>query len=83
MLFRSTGLGKTEMAGDIEGLQRQGDYIILRVRTTDPVVWKVRVALSFKDVAKVLKALVRVSVIGFMLSPSQWFKKKAEHPGDF
>jgi len=71
------------MAGDIEGLQRQGDYIILRVRTTDPVVWKVRVALSFKDVAKVLKALVRVSVIGFMLSPSQWFKKKAEHPGDF
>ena len=71
------------MAADIEGLQRQGDYIILRVRTTDPVVWKVRVAMSFKDVAKVLKALVRASIIGFMLSPSQWFKKKADHPGDF
>jgi hypothetical protein len=83
MLFRSTGLGKTEMAADIETVERQGDYLILRVRTTDPVVWKVRVALSFKDVAKVLKALVRVSVIGFMLSPSQWFKKKADHPGDF
>ena len=83
MLFRSTGLGKTEMAANIEGLQRQGDYLILRVRTTDPVVSKVRVALSFKDIAAVLKALVRVSVIGFMLSPSQWFKKKAGHPGDF
>jgi len=83
MLFRSTGLGKTEMAADIEKLERQGDYLILRVRTTDPVVWKVRVALNFKDIATVLKALVRLSVIGFMLSPSQWFKKKADHPGDF
>ena len=83
MLFRSTGLGKTEMAADIEKLDRQGDYLILRVRTTDPVVWKVRVALSFRDVAGVLKALISARVIGFMLSPSQWFKKKAEHPGDF
>ena len=83
MLFRSTGLGKTEMAADVEALQRQGDYLILKVRTTDPVVWKVRVALSFKDIAIVLKALIRLSVIGFMLSPSQWFKKKADHPGDF
>ena len=83
MLFRSTGLGKTEMAADIEELQRQGDYLILKVRTTDPVVWKVRVALNFKDIARVLKALVKFSVIGFIFSPSQWFKKKAEHPGDF
>ena len=83
MLFRSTGLGKTEMAADVEELQRQGDYLILKVRTTDPVIWKVRVALSFKDIAIVMKALIRVSVINFMLSPSQWFKKKAEHPGDF
>jgi hypothetical protein len=83
MLFRSTGLGKTEMAADVEQLQRQGDYLILKVRTTDPVVWKVRVALSFKDIAIVLKSLIRLSVIGFMLSPSQWFKKNAEHPGDF
>ena len=46
MLFRSTGLGKTEMAVGIEKLDRQGYYLILSVRTTDPVVWKVRVALS-------------------------------------
>ena len=71
------------MAADVEELKCQGDYLILKVRTTDPVVWKVRVALSFKDIAIVLKALFRLSVIGFMLSPSQWFKKKAAHPGDF
>ena len=83
MLFRSTGLGKTEMAANVDTLERQGDYLIMRVTTTDPVVWKVRVALSFRDVAKVLKALVSMSVIGFMLSPSQWRKKDPEHPGDF
>jgi len=83
MLFRSTGLGKTEMVADVEELKCQGDYLILKVRTTDPVVWKVRVALSFKDIAIVLKSLIKLSVIGFMLSPSQWFKKKAAHPGDF
>jgi hypothetical protein len=83
MLFRSTGLGKTEMAADVEELQRQGDYLILKVRTTDPVVWKLRVALSFKDIAIVLKARVRLSVIGFLLAPSPWFEKKAAHPGDF
>ena len=55
MLFRSTGLGKTEMAAAIEKLERQGDYLILRVR----------VALSFRDVVRVLKTLVRVSIIVF------------------
>ena len=69
------------MAADIEGFQRQGDYLILRVRTTDPVVWKVRVALSFRDVAGVLKALISTRVIGFMLSPLQWFKKRLSIQG--
>ena len=83
MLFRSTGLGKTEMVADIEKLERQGDYLIMKVRSTDPVVWKIRVALNFHDIAVVLKSAIRISVIGFILSPGQWFKKKAAHPGDF
>jgi hypothetical protein len=83
MLFRSTGLGNREVAVHIEGLQCQGDHVILRGRTAKPVVWKVKVALTFKDMAKVLKVIVRVPAIGFMLSPSQRSKKKAEHPGTF
>jgi hypothetical protein len=83
MLFRSTGLGKTEMAADIEKIEHQGDYLIMRVRSTDPVVWKIRVALNFHDIAVVLKSAISISVIGFILSPAQWFKKKAKHPGDF
>ena len=83
MLFRSTGLGKTEMVADIEKIERKGDYLIMRVRSTDPVVWKIRVALNFHDIAVVLKAAIKLSVIGFILSPGQWFKKKAAHPGDF
>jgi len=36
MLFRSTGLGKTELTGHIVGLERQGDYLLLQVDVTDP-----------------------------------------------
>jgi len=29
MLFRSTGLGKTELTGNISGLERQGDFLVI------------------------------------------------------
>ncbi len=83
MLFRSTGLGKTEMVAQMDGVKRQGDYLVMNIKTSEPVIWKVRVAMNFRDVARVLKALIAISVIRFMFSPRQWFKKKADHPGDF
>ena len=48
MLFRSTGLGKTELKGKIDTIQRQGDYLIMYVDVTDPVKWRIRVALGFR-----------------------------------
>jgi hypothetical protein len=49
MLTRSTGLGRTELVGDIKNLDVKGDYIIIHCKTTDPVKWQVRVALNFTD----------------------------------
>ena len=37
MLFRSTGLGKTELKAKVNGVVRQGDYLILQVETLEPV----------------------------------------------
>ncbi len=31
MLFRSTGLGKTELTGRVADLQRLGDYLVMYV----------------------------------------------------
>lgn len=83
MLFRSTGLGKTELVAEIDSLRRQGDYLILHVNTLEPVRWKIRAALSFRDLARVVGAMIKASIIGFILSPRQWFKKEPKHPGDF
>lgn len=83
MLFRSTGLGKTELSGKIDTVQRQGDYLVMYVDVTDPVKWRIRVALEFKDLTKVMGCMAKAAILSFLLSPKQWFKKEPTHPGDF
>ena len=82
MLMRSTGLGKTMLVGKIVDLQRKGDYLIVQIDTTEPVKWRVRTALSFKDLATVAVACAKASVVGFILSPAQWFKKEPDKLSD-
>ena len=84
MLFRSTGLGKTELTGKVDSLKRQGDYLIMFVDVTDPVKWRIRGALTCKDFLKIVMAcFTNISIITFILSPKQWFNKSANHPGEF
>ena len=83
MLFRSTGLGKTELTGHISGLERQGDYLLMHVDVTDPVKWRIRGGLAFADLMTLLKVMLKAAIISFLLSPKQWFNKKPQHPGDF
>jgi hypothetical protein len=82
MLMRSTGLGKAELVAEIVGLKRQGDYLIMELHTTKPVRWKIRGGLSHKDLRMLLKAMLKLSVISFLLNLRAWFKEPA-HPGDF
>jgi len=83
MLFRSTGLGKTELVGRIAEMQRQGDYLIMHVDVVEPVKWRIRAALSFRDLAKVIGACAKAAIISFVLSPKQWRNKEPQHPGEF
>jgi hypothetical protein len=82
MLFRSTGLGKAEIAADVVEIKRQGDYLIMEMKTSDPVKWKIRGGLSHKDLRVLLKATFRPSVLSFLLNPACWFRPP-EHPGTF
>jgi hypothetical protein len=81
MLFRSTGLGKTELKAKVNGVVRQGDYLILHVETVEPVKWKIRGAMSLKDMWAVVRSLLKPSNLRLMLS-NKWFKE-AQHPGEF
>lgn len=83
MLMRSTGLGKTELTGKVDCMQRQGDYIIMYVDVIDPVKWRLRVGLNFRDLAKVVSCMVKSAILRFLFSPKQWGNKEPQHPGDF
>jgi hypothetical protein len=82
MLMRSTGLGKAELVAEITGLKRQGDYLIMELQTTKPVRWKIRGGLSHKDLRILIKAMMKLSVLSFLLDLRAWFKEPT-HPGDF
>ena len=82
MLFRSTGLGKRELVAEIVAVKRQGDYLIMEVQTTEPVRWKIRGGVTWKDLRTLIRAALRPSVLWYLLGPSNWFKQ-ADHPGEF
>jgi hypothetical protein len=82
VLFRSTGLGKSELVGEIVRVTPQGDYLVMEIHTTEPVRWKIRGAVSFKDLRALIKAAVRISVLLFLLKVAAWFREP-EHPGEF
>lgn len=81
MLFRSTGLGKTELKAKVAGVVRQGDYLILQVDTLEPVRWKIRAGISLPDMWVVIKSLMKPSNLKLMLS-RRWVREP-QHPGEF
>lgn len=82
MLFRSTGLGKTELVAKISDITRQGDYLILHVDTLEPVRWRIRAGINLKDLRTVIRCAIKISILMLVMLPTHWFKN-AEHPGDF
>ena len=91
MIIRSTGLGRTELEGNITALNVKEDYMIVEMRTTEPVKWHVRVATNFGDFMKITW-LVFTSRQGWGFLICQLFKsicrpfmkdKSFKRPSDF
>ncbi len=75
MRLRSTGLGKTELVGEVEDLKRMGDFLIMVVNTSKPVKWRVRAALNHEDLFNLIRLMLRWSNLKYLLK----FKDK-ENP---
>jgi hypothetical protein len=85
MRFKSTGLGKTELVAEVdkaERITRKGDYLVLHIATIEPVRWKIRAALDYKDVLAVIRSCLKLSIITFLLWPVRAFRQP-KHPGEF
>ena len=83
MFFRSTGLGKTQLTGKVVEMKRHGDFLVMHVDTTEPVKWRIRAAMSYRDLLAVIGACGKAAIISFLLSPKQMFTKNPNHPGEF
>ncbi len=82
MLFRSTGLGKTELVAKVAEVTRQGDYIIFHVDTLEPVRWRIRAAFNLRDLGTTIRLMVKFAILQLALLPTNWLRRP-EHPGAF
>lgn len=67
MRMRSTGLGKTELVGEVVDLKKEGDYLVLSMKIIEPTKWRVKAGLSFIDLSKILGHMLRPSSLAYLL----------------
>jgi len=46
------------------------------------VRWRIRAGITLKDLLKLVRSVLKISIITFLLMPTNWFKE-AKHPGEF
>ena len=80
--FRSTGLGKTMLQGEPADIQIVDDMLVMHIQSTTPVRWRIRAALSFRGLLKMVKMGLKPSVIKFVLFGFTSLKKP-HLPEDF
>ncbi len=83
MFLRSGLFGRIELLGKVYDVKCQGDYLIMYVDMSVPAGETVRVAFSYREIAKLLRWSVRPDILAFTLSPKRWFNKEPKHPEDY
>lgn len=81
MRFRSTGLGETELRGYLEVVHRSDEGLLVAdFQTTEPVKWHLGAALEPSDIPKLVKVILRPSLILMTIKSVLWIKKNPKEP---
>ena len=84
MRLRSTGLGKMEMIADFGSLESVGNgYFVVVMRSTEPVHWKIRVALTGEDFRGLIWILLKKPWRIFTLLGRLFQKDSGKKPPEF
>ncbi len=67
MRLKSTGLGATELFGDLTEMEKSMSGVLMRVKITKPVVWRVRVFLSSKDLRAIVWRALMPRTVFFVI----------------
>ena len=83
MRFRSTGLGKQELKGNMSGLSPAGeDLLVFSIQTYEPVEWHLRAGMERKDIPRILKGMLKPSVLFHVIRTLFYLKKNSKEPED-
>jgi hypothetical protein len=81
--FRSTGLGTTELKGYLEFVKRSDNGLLTaRFQTTEPVKWHLGVSLEPSDIPKMVKVILKPSLILKTTMSVLRLKKNPKEPPD-
>ena len=83
MRFRSTGLGKQELKGNMSGLAPVGESLLVyHIQTYDPVKWHLRAGMERKDIPRILKGFLKPSILFHVIRTLFYVKKNPKEPED-
>lgn len=80
MRVHSTGLGKGELVARQDKLIMKDGYLLLTIRSTEPVHWHIRILMDRKDVCRLLLSALKGTAFLWFLS---LFKKVGQPPSDY
>jgi hypothetical protein len=70
------------LEGEPADIQIVDDMLVMHIQSTTPVRWRIRAALSFRGLLKVVKMAMKPSVLKFILFGFKTLKKP-NLPDDF
>lgn len=83
MRFRSTGLGPSELRGEMIDVSPVGkDLLVLQIQTREPVKWEMKAGVERQDIAKILKEFLKPSILFFALRCLIYLRKAPSEPED-
>jgi hypothetical protein len=65
--LRSTGLGRTEMEGDLIQIKKVDDLVVFFVNTSKPVKWRTRMGFQERDLRDLVLQLMRPRNLLFVI----------------
>ena len=67
MRLKSTGLGSTELIGDLVEMEKSMTGVLMRVKINRPVDWRVRVYIQQRDLRSIIWYAIKPRNVWFVI----------------
>ena len=75
MRVRSTGLGNDQMVAHVDSIKRLEGHLLMTMVSTEPVRWRIRIALNYKDILKIVRVGIFTILVYLITGLGSIFKE--------